>query len=155
MSATHTAKSPLPGIADDAWMTLVAALEVQSPRSVSESGGFGAYDMRPRRLQELGLVRVTDRKNRRHKPDMDECDFVAPLTRDRFLSDPLLQYRTLCQSLRRYYDEMKSGVIARPNGVSLAGALAILHRGRRVALQKWPNLFTDTRARYEAAQGAF
>jgi hypothetical protein len=61
----------------------------------------------------------------------------------------------LARSLGLYHELLRAGDIARPAGVSLAGALAILHRGGRGALRKWPDVFSDTRALFEAAQGAF
>lgn len=137
--------SPIPGVPDPAWATLVSALEVQPVQAVSRQGGFGAYDLRPRRLSELGYRCGTRAKDKT----------AQPFPQRRFLNDPLLQYQLVEQSLTQYHRELTSGVLEKPADVSMAGALAILHRGGRGALQSWPNLFEHTRERYEAARGAF
>lgn len=152
---TSHLSSPLPGVGDDAWARFVTALEVQPVKAMSESGGFGAYDLRPRRLQELGLVTVTKLTRGPSGRSMCECNFVAPMTRDRFLSDPLTQYRALVKSMTDYHRELTDGSKTKPADISMAGALAVLHRGMHGALRSWPNLFDNTRALYEAAQGAF
>lgn len=164
-------RSPLIGVSDEQWTALVRALDVQPQNAVSESGGLGSYDIRPRRLVELGiatdltpfrvagaeggeLVEAEPGKGRQ----IYVCAFNsmtkvlgAPLSYKRFFSSPRLQLWILGESMRVYHEQK----IARPNGVSAAGALAILHVGGRGALKSWPNLFTETRARYDAAEGAF
>lgn len=115
-------KSPLPGVSDGAWRHFVAALEVP---------GFGSYNLRRWRLDEMGL-QVKKGK------DVHRCD-----------------YSTLVKSILMYHQALMRDELKRPEGVSMAGALAILHRGGRGALAGWPKLFPNTRALYEAAHGAF
>lgn len=152
---TTRLKSPLSGISHEAWSQFVAALEVQPIRAVSESGGLGAYDIRPRRLQELGLARVGKRTRSARGRFKNECEFVPPLTQAQFLNDPVTQYRALVLSITAYHRDLTSGKLRKPEDISLAGALAILHRGMREALKSWPDLFSDTRALHDRAQGAF
>lgn len=148
-------KSPLRGVSDQQWERFVKVLDVQPIRDISESGGFGSYDMRPRRLKELGYVDNLRRVRTSSSRQIYDCDFIKPWTRERFLSDPLAQLKALARSMESYQRELELGEIARPEGASLAGTLVILHRGGRGALRAWPQLFDDTRALYEAARGAF
>lgn len=152
---SERAASPLAGVPADAWRSLVAALDVQPISAVSTSGGLGSYDVRPRRLVEIGYA-VNLRSSRTGAGrQIYVCDFVLPWTQRRFLADPVAQYVVLTRSSSLYYEAMRSGELQRPDGVSLSGALAILHVGGRGALKGWPDLFSDTRARFEAAQGLF
>ena len=148
-------ESPLEGVTRDAWQRFVAALEVQGVGDVSESGGLGAYDIRPRRLVELGYA--VDLRSIRTVAGRQvyECDFALPWTKTRFLSDSVAQYTVLAKSIRLYYDAVRRGELSKPENCSMAGTLAILHRGGRGALKGWPDLFEDTRALYQAARGAF
>lgn len=164
-----TLTSPLAGVSLPAWRRFVAALELedvpgQAPRprrmdQVSVRGGFGSYDLRPKRLQELGYVADLERQGGRaykRQPQVYACRFLAPHTRDRFLADPTAQLRALSISMRSYQDDFAAGRLVRPAGLSLAGALALLHCGGRGALAAYPgNVFPHTRAVLERAQGAF
>lgn len=149
-------ESPLEGVHNDAWQRFVSALEVLPINAVSKSGGLGSYDIRPRRLVELGYATGlrslrTDEGHRQ----VQACDFAPPWTKARFLADPVAQYTVLAKSTRAYYDALRRGELMRPSDVSIAGALAILHIGGRGALAGWPKLFEHTRAIYESARGAF
>jgi hypothetical protein len=152
--------SPLEGVSNEAWRRFEAALKVQATGAISTSGGFGAYDMRPRRLVELrdGKGRPYATALRRSTGvgrQSQTCDFVLPWTQKRFLSDSIAQYAVFAKSISLYHRALLSGELKRPEGVSMAGALAILHIGGRGALAGWPKLFDATRARFEAARGAF
>lgn len=148
-------RSPLRGVGDGAWTRLVRALDVQPARAISESGGFGSYDLRPRRLVELGRAKNLHSVRTPSGRQVYKCDLVLPLTQTRLLMDPLVQLEILTQSLSRYHAQLMSDELVLPKDASLAGVLAILHRSGRGALTGWPKLFPQTRALYEAAQGAF
>ena len=130
-------------------------LEVQPVSAVSASGGLGAYDIRPRRLVELEYASRLSYDRAPSGRYVHSCEFNAPMTRERFLSDAFEQYKVFSRSTKRYYDALKSGALQKPSDVSLAGALAVLHIGGRGALQGWPKLFDNTRSLYEAAREAF
>jgi len=147
--------SRLDGVSNEAWQRFVAALEVQSVGAVSLSGGFGAFDMRPRRLVELEYAANLRTCRTPYGRWIYVCDFVLPWTMRKFLSNQMAQYAAFARSISLYHQELMSGEIKRPAGMSLAGALAILHIGGRGALAGWPKLFDNTRARYDAACGAF
>lgn len=148
-------RSPLPGVSEAAWRHFVIAMETQSSESVSASGGLGSYDMRPRRLIEIGYAENLRRLSRRNRRQVQVCDLVAPWTVDRFLADPVIQLSVLGDSMADYQEELRRGKIQKPAEMSLAGALAVLHRGGRGALKSWPKLFHNTRALYLSAQQSF
>jgi hypothetical protein len=149
-------KSPLDGVSPLAWRRFVDALCVQEASAVSASGGLGEYDIRPRRLVELGYASGLRRERAAvGGRQVQTCVFVPPWTQARFLADTIAQYAALSKSISLYYRALVNGELKRPEGLSMAGALAILHVGGRGALQGWPKLFDNTRARYEAARKAF
>ena len=150
-----TLRSPLPGVSNAAWVRFAAALEVQAPHLVSASGGYGSYDLRPRRLVDLGYARAPRRVRTKAGRMIYVCEFVEPWTQERFLADLLAQHQALALSMRLYHQDLTAGKLQRPQGLSLAGALAILHVGGPGALRGWPTLFKNTRARFARAQGAF
>lgn len=120
--------SPLAGVSDDAWRRFVAAMTVRPAVDAPGSKGFGCFDIRPRRLAELGLA----------PPTTFEEGFVV-----------------FVKSVTSYVDDIRGGRLNTPDGVSLAGALAILQRGGRGALAAYPEMFTDTRKVYECAKECF
>ena len=148
-------RCPLDGVSLSAWQRFVAALEVQGVDAVSERGGFGSYDLRPKRLRDLGYTTDLRRVRARGGRQIYTCSFVAPWTQERFLADPLAQLGALAQSMKLHQQDLRAGKIRLPDGLSLSGALAILHRGGRGALAAWPDLFDHTRAVFERARGAF
>lgn len=152
--ATKGPDSPLEGVSSAAWQRFVAGLEIQGMSDVSESGGLGSYDVRARRLVELGYARNL-RRDTIGKRQVYLCDFVLPWTQKRFLSDPVAQYAVLVKSMRAYYNALSSGELQKPQNISMAGALAILHVGGRGALRNADTLFENTKKIYDAVQGAF
>ena len=148
-------KSPLEGVPVAAWGRFIAALEVQPVNARSPSGGLGAYDIRPRRLVELGYASELTSKRTSTGRQVQVCEFVLPWTQSKFLADPVAQFAAVSKSILLYHRAIVSGELKKPKGCSVAGALAILQVGGRGALESWPNLFTDTQAVYDACKGAF
>jgi hypothetical protein len=179
---TSIPESPLRGITREAWRMFYVGLQVQASNMISESGGLGTFDIRPRRLVELGYAtglrserRPTThawvsgvcsrcRTTRTEKTDMETClngrqiqvcEFILPWTRARFLANPYAQYTALAQSMRLYYDALRDGKLTKPREATMAGTLVVLHRGGRGALEAWPKLFSGTKALYNKVQKAF
>lgn len=136
-------------------MRWVTALDAQPIDAVSPSGGLGSYDMRPRRLKELGLARSLKLERTSSGRQVYSCEFAPPITRERFLRDMILQAAVLAKSARGHFDDLSRTRASLPEGQTLAGALAVLHRGGRGALARWPDLFEDTRALWERARECF
>lgn len=148
--------SPLEGVSPRLWRRFVSALSTQH-ESIARGGALGIYNIRPRRLVEIGRA-----VNFRRVNGKQLCDFVLPWTQKRFLVDPVAQYAVLVKSMRLYYDALREGAIEKPESISMAGALAILHSGGRGALEAtffqvagWPDLFDGTKALYEVTKGLF
>lgn len=151
----QTLISPLEGVSNSAWERFVKTLEVQLSSATSESGGFGAYSMRPQRLIELGYAQKLPPTRTAAGRQIQECEFVLPWTKKRFCTDALVQFEAFSKSNVVYYRALMNGELKKPKEVSLSGALAILHKGGEGALRAWPKLFTDTRDFYERAKGIF
>jgi hypothetical protein len=147
--------SPLKSATAAAWERLCCALEMQHLEEVSESGGLGMYDMRPRRLVELGYAHDLKTTRTAKGRQIHVCEFILPWTQTRFLSNPLAQRTALSQSMRVYEGEILSGKIVKPKDASISATLVILHRGGRGALKAWPEMFDETKALYERARGLF
>jgi hypothetical protein len=143
------AVSPLEGVSAPAWRRFVAAIMAQTS-VVARGGALGVYHIRPRRLVEIG--RAT---NFRRIDGRQVCSFIAPWTEKRFLSDPVAQYAVLVKSTRLYYDALRDGTIKRPDGMSMSGALSVLHSGGRGAIEGWPELFDGTKALFTRCNGVF
>ena len=127
MTATALA-SPIASVSDDAWRAFVAAMTVRPAVDADDAKGFGCFDIRPRRLAELGLA----------KPNtFEEC------------------YEVFVKSVVAYLDDIQAGRLTVPEGVSRAGTLAILQRGGRGALTAYPDMFSDTHEVYERAKWCF
>lgn len=158
-------KSPLEGVPDAAWGRLVTAFEVQPTRAVSASGGLGAYDLRPRELVESGLATNLRYVSKPGQRAHHECDLLPQGSagpqdparlREAFLRDPLAQLAALGRVVSRYHQQLMSGELQVPQGLSVAGAIALLRRGGRGALASWPDgTLPNTRSFVERAREAF
>ncbi len=148
--------SPIPGVAtDDAWAAWLAGMTVQGVTATSESGGIGMFALRPSRLAEIGIMDpATLRREKLPSGRWRESgEFVAPWSRATFFLDE--QHEAISISVRVYLAEIAARKIVVPDGVSTAGALAVLQRGKRAALGAYPNLLSDTLALYERVKGCF
>lgn len=146
-------KSEIEGVSDEEWTTFAVAMRVAPYGAVSASNALGAWQMRLRRLEDLGLV-----KNLR-KQGAWIGDFVAPLTRRKFLESPLVQYKTFAASMRRYVGGIEDGSVPTEDlGLSLSGMLAVLHRCGPHGLVSWgreSGRFSDTVSLVQKVDGVF
>ncbi len=151
-------KSALPGVSDERWTQFCRGMAKEPFESVSDSNALGTFSMTPRRLADLGIV---ENLQRTRSPTSDRtiwvAVFVAPLTAEKFLRDPELQYVAFCRSCRDYADQMNSGRIQRDPAMSQSGALAILHRAGPKGLDTWSTgeRFPETEAAYDRVAGIF
>ena len=152
---TGLPESPLPGVSPAQWERFVKALEVQPVDAVSDSGGLGCYDMRSRRLVELGYASNLRSVRAPSGRQISVCDFALPWTLRRFLTDPVAQYAALVKSMKDYHQALTSGELNKSQDASLSGTMAVLHLGGRGALRAWPNLFENTRRLYDATREVF
>ena len=124
--------SPIPEASDEQWARFVRLMQAGDIAAVTPGGQVGLFQTRLKRLEDLGLVREV----RRVKGDGTNrwtATFRPPLTLQRLLSDPLLQYRIFAASMRRYRDEILAhhratlGTEIEGKRATLAGLLAVAH----------------------------
>lgn len=148
--------SPISGVNDADWTQFVGAMIVQDPGVVSESNGLGMFDMKPRRLADLGYVKKLSRGDRQGRQVWLGA-FVPPWTPERFLGNQPEQYTAFSRSMVDYATRIREGKLACPDGVTLSGALAILHRAGPKGLDSWSagEVFPETQLAYARAAGVF
>jgi hypothetical protein len=149
--------SPIAGVDASAWTRFVGAVASAPLISVSESNALGMFEMPPRRLADLGVISKLSRTRSPAGRTIWTGVFVPPLTCERFLRSPDMQYRVFCKSMRDYAARIESGEIAKDPQMSMSGALAILHRAGPNGLQTWSEgkQFPATQEIYERAAGIF
>ena len=150
-------KSPLPGVEDAKWTEFARAMETQKLNEVSPSNALGLYAMKPRRLADIGLMKNLSTKRAPNGRMVWVGDFVKPLSAEKFLTNPLLQYNAFVDSTRAYVKKLAERKTKRAEGMTLSGALAVLHRAGLAGLEKWGEgkKFEDTEALYSRANGVF
>lgn len=144
--------SPFPPVPTDAWTAFVRAMATQATGTISPSNGLGLFEMKPRRLQDLGLM-MDVVPLRRNGKCVWTGRFVSPLSPRRFLSDPVLQYNTFVASMTDYTGRIDRGDLVLPDGMSRAGALAILHRSGPAGLKG--ERFESTQRLFEQVREIF
>ena len=112
----------------------------------------------PRYRMDLQLSETRYPRGVRVDNESGKCvtvgDFIPPMTRAKFLQNPLAQYNALIESLRRYDRHLASAVL--PSGLSRSGALALHHRLGPCALSKWEEHQEKTTiALFQRANGLF
>jgi hypothetical protein len=149
--------SELPGVSNEQWTDFVLMMKVGSLNTISSSNGLGMFDIRYKRLADMGLV-----TNLRYRQDVitrrsvQEADWVAPLTRDKFLKSAGVQLKVFSESCKDYFNWLKCEQVKLPEGATFSGALAILHRGGKSALAKWDQQqFESTLELYRRVNGVF
>lgn len=156
-------KSEIPNVSDEAWTRFVFAMKTAQPGAISASNALGMFEMKARRLADLGLVKDIKRARSPLGRLMWVGEFVAPLTQRDFLSKSAIQYQAFVDSMRSYIDGLCAGTVAKPDGgfpagMTLSGALAVLHRGGPNGLKSWnseDDRFEDTVALFERVNGIF
>ena len=156
--------SQIPGVSDEAWTEFALALKTAEQKAVSPSNAFGMFEMKPRRLEDLGLMTNVAPMNARKKGVMAwSGEWVAPMTEKGFLASAVAQYDAFGASMRLYIDGLENGSVKQPEeglptDMSVSGALAILHRCGPRGLVNWideDNRFPETVALYRAVNGTF
>jgi len=146
---------PIDGVEQDAWERFVRACATgKRLGAVSETNALGIFELRPRRLADLGILRNLRRTQPgEHGPKaiwigcFVDAAFGVQL-RKRFE----VQYQVFCASVREHADRLMSGALKRPESLTLSGALAALHRAGEGALER---LNPKTAALVESANGLF
>jgi len=148
-------KSELPGVSDEEWTQFVLAMKTANLNEVSDSNAYGMFEMKPRRLVDLGLMKSVKPVNARSTGHMAwKGEWKSPLSEKGFLESAEVQYRAFSESMKRYAKALEK----RPNDMTLSGALAVLHRCGPNGLVIWGDedrRFPDTVALFDATNGLF
>ena len=143
-------KSPLKGVTDAQWDAFVRAFSTRPITAESKAHGIGSFDLRPRRLVELGVMENLRRATR----PPGEC--IADLTAKYadLGKNATRQYEVFARSMTEYDAELAD--LKMPEGCTRSGALAILHCGGTGALEQWPkNAFKTTSQIFKKTNGLF
>jgi hypothetical protein len=139
-------------VTDAAWDAFVRAVSSRPIRDVSKGGGVGSFDLRPRRLGELGVM-VNMRRSERGAWVGDLLPRYAGLG-----ASVSQQLEVFTKSMVKYDADLLAGLV-RPESasrMSRSGCLAILHCGGSGALRRWPEgAFVSTRALFERVNDIF
>lgn len=150
--------SPLPEVSDEQWAAFVRQMQTGETGTVTPGGQVGVFGIRMKRFEDLGLAKNVRRLSF-HGGSTWTADFKAPLTRERLLADPLLQYRIFVASMKRY----RADILARHRAdlgreiegkpATLSGLLAVAHHAGP-ALDSWLANESDRR-RFERTTAAY
>ena len=128
--------SELPGVSDEAWADFVHGMATRGTMDISEGNALGMFELTPRRLSDLGYVQGLQRTSVGGRT-MWVAKFVSPMTAAKFLRNPRAQYVAFTKSMKDYAEKISAKEIVKPEGMNLAGALAILHRAGPKGLETW------------------
>ncbi len=144
--------SPIRSADSPSWSRFVRALSTKDLDHVSTDGSLGCFEMRPRRLGDIGIM-TNLRRGQDTNRAVWEGNFVLPLTKDRFLDSPVVQYNALVLSVTDHDLTLKD----LPEGVTRSGALAILHQAGPWGLSSWRkgNRREDTILLFNHTNGIF
>ena len=152
-----TLPSPLQGVTDDQWTRFVAIMMTEPTTAVGPSNELGAFQFKPRRLVDLGILRGHLERTRSEKSNRVIWATAEQEDRDRaeaFLKSIRAQERAFTKSCVDYASKIASGEISKHPSTSLSEALAILHRsGPKGLSSRW--VFPATQALADKAAGIF
>lgn len=150
-------KSELPDVTDEQWTQFVRAMLTGKLTKVTASNALGMFELMPRRLADMGIVREPTRSKSPQGRTVWVTTFKAPLTAEKFLRSPQVQYTVFVQSMKDYAGKIASGAIEKDPAMSLAGALTILHKCGPSGLTTWATAehFPATQALYDRTEGLF
>lgn len=134
-------RSPIPEASAASWTRFVKLMgDGNKSDTISPRGHLGIFQMSLPRLADLGLVTNLHKDRATGKYS---ADWVAPLTQEKFLGDPKLQYDTFVRStvadrkaiLARHEDKIGK-VIAR-KVATLSGLLTVARQAGLSGLAVW------------------
>lgn len=154
---TLTLPSPLQGVTDDQWTRFVGVMMTANTTFVGPNNSLGAFEMTPRRLVDLGILRGHLERTRSEKSNRVIWATAEQEDRDRaeaFLKSITQQSKAFTKSCVDYASKIASGEISKPPVMGLSEALAILHRsGPKGLSSRW--VFPATQALADKAAGIF
>lgn len=150
--------SELPGVSDEAWAAFVCGMATRGATDISEGNALGMFELTPRRLADLGYVaNVTRSRNHATGRTIWVAKWLGTMSTAKFLRNPRAQYGAFVKSMKNYAEKISAGEIRKPEGMSLAGALAVLHCAGPKGLETWMkgDRFPTTEMIYNRVAEAF
>lgn len=155
----RTLKSELPGISDVAWTAFAQAMKTSEPGTVSVKNTYGMFEMRPRRLVDVGVMENLRRTKAANGKTVWTGDWRGRITEKEFLSSTRVQYIVFSTSMRLYASDIDNGAldVSGAEDLTLSGALAVLHRCGPSGLRSWAEgkRFSDTIDLVQRTNGIF
>jgi hypothetical protein len=150
--------SPIPEASDEQWTRFVQLMQTGELATVTPGGQFGLFQTRLKRLEDVGLAREVRRVEKEGRATWTAA-FRRPLTMERLLADPVLQYRIFAASMKRYRNDILGHVRSalgrdvEGKRATLSGLLAVAHYAGP-ALGSWLTNEKDRR-RFEKTTTAY
>lgn len=130
--------SPIAGVSSADWSTFVRTMTVAPIAAVSRSNAVGMFEMKPERMAELGVLERLQRARGSSGRMIKIGAWVDPMYGRRLMRSVKEQYALFERSMVDYAGKIACGEVRSPEGLSLSGALALLHkpgpRGKLVSL---------------------
>lgn len=148
--------SPFPNVSSEKWTEFVRVMMTAPSASVSASNALGAFEMMPRRLVDLGILKHDLKRVRSETSKRVIWAAVSGPDHERaraFLKSLPLQFRTFMCSMKDYYLTIEKNAVKLPQDCTLSGALALLHRAGLAGLSG--SRFPATQLVFERANGIF
>jgi len=155
--------SPLRGVPAMRWEKFVTVMVVAPKKTVTPRGRWGLFGMDARRLSDIGFMASPRKTTVGGIPGIWSGEWVAPLSRDHFLSSTPAQYEAFARSMRRMVPKV-SGLVGLSVGsqrCSLSGLLAVGHLAGEDGVKSWVadpavrEKFQATTANFKRANGLF
>lgn len=159
-------KSALPGVTDGQWSAFVALFRGRNPAEVSSANQLGLFNIGFLRLRDLGLATNVFQREVKGTRVWDG-KFIAPMTLDRFLGSPALQYTVFQKDMQERVAHIRAhhaGVIGKTiegQPATLSGLLAAIKLAGTKGFDGWAaspserKKFANTTAAYRTANGVF
>jgi hypothetical protein len=130
-------------------------MATQPVTAVSPSNAIGAFELTPRRLCDLGVLKDLRRmRSRRSRRMIWIGKFVDPKFGEQFKTSLELQYGIFSKSIAEYASKILNGEVKKPEDLSMSGALSMLHRAGPKGLESSIR-FEDTKRILERTNGIF
>lgn len=152
--------SPFNDVSNAQWMDFVETMSTGETGDIDERGKLGMFRESPRRLQSLGLMQGVKPVTLESGARIFAGEFVEPLTLERYLRSPLLQYNVFEQNISALRDELRDAGFEL-DSLTLSGLLALAHCAGIRGARSWllnsedHSRFPMTTEMVHAANGIF
>jgi len=165
--STTPLRSPIKGVPDARWSAFVNLFKGRNPAEVSAMNQLGLFNISFLRLRDLKLATSVFQRDKGSSGKVWDGEFIAPMTLERFLSSPTVQYAVFVRDMqdraafiRSEYPHAIGGMI---EGVpaTLSGLMGAIKLAGTKGFAGWiaspaeRRKFANTTAAYRTANGIF